>query len=62
MKTQKILLPHGALNRLAADCGVSPGTVREALRFASDTETQCLIRKRALELYGGQVVELDRRL
>lgn len=62
MKTQKILLPHGALNRLAADCGVSPGTAREALRFSADTETQRLIRRRAVELYGGQVVTLDRAL
>ena len=37
-------------------------TYMKLLLEQEDTETQRLIRGRALELYGGQIVELDRRL
>lgn len=62
MKVKKIIVPHGSVGKLAADCGVSPNTVREALNFTGDTDAQQLIRKRALDWYRGQVVTLEKML
>lgn len=62
MKVKKIILPHGNAGKLAAMCGVSMNTVREALNFGADTEAQRLVRKRAVELYGGQVVTIEKAL
>lgn len=55
-------MPHGSIGKLAAMCGVSTNTVREALNFGADTEAQRLVRKRAVELYGGQVVTIEKAL
>ena len=62
MKVKKIIMPHGSIGKLAAMCGVSTNTVREALNFGADTEAQRLVRKRAVELYGGQVVTIEKTL
>lgn len=62
MKVKKIIVPHGCVGKLAADCGVSPNTVREALNFTGDTDAQRLIRKRAMDWYRGQVVTLEKML
>ena len=50
----KLLVPFGAIRKLAKDCGVAECTVTEALRGMRDTETQRLIRKRAVEFYGAK--------
>lgn len=52
--TDRILVPHGVIAKLCRDCGVSPNTVKEALHGMRQTETQELIRKRAVEFYGGK--------
>lgn len=62
MKVKKIIMPHGSIGKLAAMCGVSTNTVREALNFGADTEAQRLVRKRAVELYGGQLVTIEKAL
>ena len=52
--TDRLLVPFGAVRKLAKDCGVTERTVQEALRGTRDTETQRLIRKRAVEFYGAK--------
>jgi DNA-binding transcriptional regulator YhcF (GntR family) len=52
--TDRLLVPFGTTRKLAKDCGVSENTVAEALRGTRDTETQRLIRKRAVEFYGAK--------
>lgn len=52
--TDRLLVPFGTITKLAKDCGVSENTVSEALRGTRDTETQRLIRKRAVEFYGAK--------
>lgn len=52
--TDRLLVPHGTNRKLAKDCGVTERTVQEALRGTRDTETQALIRKRAVEFYGAK--------
>lgn len=52
--TDRILVANGVIKKLALDCGVSTNTVSEALRGMRDTETQKLIRQRAIQFYGGK--------
>ena len=52
--TDRILVANGVIKKLSIDCGVSTNTVSEALRGTRHTETQQLIRKRAVEFYGGK--------
>lgn len=52
--TDRLLVPFGTGRKLAKDCGVTERTVQEALRGTRDTETQRLIRKRAVEFYGAK--------
>ena len=52
--TDRLLVPFGMTRKLAKDCGVSENTVAEALRGTRNTETQALIRKRAVEFYGAK--------
>lgn len=52
--TDRILVANGVIRKLAVDCGVSTNTVSEALRGARQTDIQTLIRKRAIEFYGGK--------
>lgn len=53
MNKTQILVPHGAIKKLALDTGHTPTTVRFSLRGMTDTEASRLIRKRAIEAYGG---------
>lgn len=52
--TDRLLVPYGTIGKLAKDCGVSSNTVSEALRGARNTETQQLIRERAIKFYGAK--------
>lgn len=55
---KRIELPdHGNKAKLARDCLVNPRTVYEALRGKRDTDNTRLIRKKALEVYGGFYVK-----
>lgn len=49
-KRKKIEVRRGKISELSKICKVSPLTVRLALRWDSDTDTQNLIRQRAKEL------------
>lgn len=51
--TDRILVPFGTTRKIAKACGCHESTVAEALRGMRDTDTQRLIRKRAIEEYGG---------
>ena len=52
--TDRLLVPYGTNSKLAKDCGVNVRTVQEALRGTRDTETQRLIRERAIKFYGAK--------
>ena len=54
LPTHRLLVPYGTIAKLAKDCGTSTNTVSDALRGTRDTETQRLIRKRAVEFYGAK--------
>lgn len=49
-KKNNIKLRRGCQKKLASECGVGISTVRRALRWENDTDTQNLIRKRAYDL------------
>lgn len=52
-RKKEIIVPHGAIKKIARDTSNSEPTVRYALRGIIDTENAKLIRKRAVEFYGG---------
>lgn len=52
--TDRILVANGVIKKLSIDCGVNVKTVSDALRGTRDTETQRLIRQRAIQFYGGK--------
>lgn len=52
-KLKEILVNHGVKEKLAKDCNASPITVRFALRGSVNTDLTRLIRKRAIDFYGG---------
>ena len=49
----RIICPKGKISSLAKHFGVSVYTVRRALRYDTDSELSYLIRKEAMENYGG---------
>lgn len=49
-KRKPIKLRLGGIKLLAEDCSVTEKTVRRALNWYADTDTQNLIRKRASDL------------
>lgn len=49
-KRKPIFVRYGGVKKLAESCKVSEMTVRLALRWNADTDTQNLVRKRAYEL------------
>ncbi|WP_300878333.1 hypothetical protein [uncultured Bacteroides sp.] len=52
-KLKEILVDHGVKEKLAKDCKASTITVRFALRGSVNTDLSRLIRKRAIDFYGG---------
>ncbi len=52
-----ISVPHGMIKLIAADLGVTPESVKRALRFATDSVTARAIRAAAVERFGGHYVE-----
>ncbi|WP_455668243.1 hypothetical protein [Phocaeicola sp.] len=57
-KKSEIIVPHGAIKKIAQDTGFSAPTIRYALRGIIDTENANLIRKRA-RYFGGVVAKAD---
>lgn len=56
-RKREIIVPHGAIKKIAKDTSNSEPTVRYALRGIVDTENARMIRKRATEFYGGVVAK-----
>lgn len=52
-RKKEIIVPHGAIKKIAKDTSNSEPTVRYALRGIIDTDNAKMIRKRAIEFYGG---------
>lgn len=52
-----ILVPHGAIKRLAEHTGYSTETVKYALRGARDTDVTNTIREIAIKQYGGLTIK-----
>lgn len=52
-KKKEIIVPHGAIKKIAKDIGCAEPTVRYAIRGIIDTQNADLIRKRAIDFYGG---------
>jgi len=52
-KKRIIQVPSENIEKLAASVGTSKGTVWNALAYRSDSANAQLIRKRAVELFGG---------
>ena len=52
-KMNLIIVPHGAVKRIAQATGYSAETVKYALRGVRDTEATQIIRKLAIKEYGG---------
>lgn len=53
--TQQILLPHGQSKKIGEALNVSQPTIREALRYQSNTEVAKRIRHTAVKEFGGVV-------
>lgn len=49
----RILVPHGVVSKLAITTGHARNTIISALAGKSQTDAAYLIRKRALEEFGG---------
>ena len=54
-----ILVPHGAIKRIAADTGTSAVSVRAALKGITDSRNADLVRERALRFYGGVLSNVE---
>lgn len=52
-KQPAIIVPHGQTTKIANHVGCTIQTVRNALRYKSDTDQAQRIRKEAIENYGG---------
>ena len=52
-KAPVIIVPHGTTGKMAKHFGCTIQTVRNALKYISDTEQAQRIRKEAIEYYGG---------
>lgn len=50
---RKILVAHGVVEKIAKDLGFSSKTVSISLKGLDETDNQKLIRKKAMEFYGG---------
>lgn len=53
IKRRPIIVPHGSVRKIAKSVHCSEPTVRYALRGALETSTALLVRKRAIEMFGG---------
>lgn len=53
VKRNRIIVPHGSVRKIAKSVHCSEPTVRYALRGALDTSVALLVRKRAIEMFGG---------
>ena len=58
----RIVIRRGDTGKIAARVGVTPQSVRAALRFATEGERPDRIREVALREYGGQLVRFPRKL
>ena len=58
-RKRKILVPHGAIKRIAADTGTSAVSVRAALKGITDSGNAELVRERALRFYGGVLSNVE---
>lgn len=52
-KSKEILVEHGAKVKIAKDCNTSSNSVKLALRGYTESNLARLIRKRAIDFYGG---------
>lgn len=52
-KQKEIIVRHGVMKRLEKDCNCSSTSVRGALKGVVESQLADLIRKRAMEFYGG---------
>ena len=50
---RKILVAHGTVEKISKELGFSTKTVSIALKGLDETDNQKLIRKKALEFFGG---------
>lgn len=53
VKLKKIVVPLDGIRGLMSDFGVSKCTVYAALKYASNSEMARMLRKSAVEKYGG---------
>lgn len=53
-QTRRILVPHGCIAKLCADCNAAPTTVRYALYGYSGTDKAETIRATAIKKYNGK--------
>lgn len=51
--SKEILVAHGVKVKIAKDCNTSCNSVKYALRGYTDSSLAMLIRKRAIDFYGG---------
>ena len=54
-RKKEIIVKHGVIKKIAKDVSVSEPTVRYALRGIIDTANSDMIRKRAIDFYGGVI-------
>ncbi|MFQ7266181.1 MAG: hypothetical protein ACLRPS_04815 [Paraprevotella clara] len=65
MRTKKkpvIIIPYGSKKKICKACGVSPETVRKALKFITESDEADKIRREALNNYGGTLIEVNVRI
>lgn len=56
-RKREIIVPHGAIKKIAQDTAVAEPTVRYALRGITDSVNADLIRQRAIKFYGGVIAK-----
>lgn len=58
-KIKKILVPHGAIGKMAAHFGISRESVRAALEFRTHSDLAYEIRNYSTKQLGGQVSQVE---
>lgn len=58
---KKIIVPFGAVQKIAKEIGCSDQSVRNALRFITSGDQPDKIRKEAIENYGGEIYSISKK-
>lgn len=60
-KVKEVRVPYGQMSEIAKHFGITYQAVYNALRFLSESERAAMIRKEAIENYGGQLISVNKK-